>query len=327
MNGNELKHYGVLGMKWGVRRYQNKDGSLTPAGIKRYGRGGTPKYTSWSTKRRQTAARSDREDARISREQGFEDEARYFERSAKREQTRAKASQKFDDAYTNYAKKTSIGKAIAGNILLGPFGYKTYAMARTAGESRGKAAVRAMFDIGFGIIGPLGVSVQRHNIRENYIDNETRTKNGRNSRPASGVRKDLRDMSDQEFMNRYSASKEKVRLRIERYGDPANSPLTKIGTSKAVKGVYDEMTNLQSRVNKPAKQGASNRPRRTSNSPSMNVKALLNGYKPKNGSPNSLFDIDDWDLIDLNIDDPDFRKEYGVSEADYKRYLNASRKD
>ena len=34
-----LCHYGVIGMKWGVRRYQNKDGSLTSAGKVRYGGG------------------------------------------------------------------------------------------------------------------------------------------------------------------------------------------------------------------------------------------------------------------------------------------------
>ena len=33
---NELQHHGIKGQKWGVRRFQNKDGSLTPAGEKRY---------------------------------------------------------------------------------------------------------------------------------------------------------------------------------------------------------------------------------------------------------------------------------------------------
>lgn len=32
----ELYHSGILGMHWGIRRYQNKDGSLTPAGRERY---------------------------------------------------------------------------------------------------------------------------------------------------------------------------------------------------------------------------------------------------------------------------------------------------
>lgn len=34
---SELYHFGIKGQKWGVRRYQNPDGSLTPEGRKHYG--------------------------------------------------------------------------------------------------------------------------------------------------------------------------------------------------------------------------------------------------------------------------------------------------
>lgn len=35
MDSRELYHHGILGMKWGIRRYQNKDGTLTELGKKR----------------------------------------------------------------------------------------------------------------------------------------------------------------------------------------------------------------------------------------------------------------------------------------------------
>lgn len=34
-----IAHHGILGQKWGIRRFQNKDGSLKPAGKKRYNNG------------------------------------------------------------------------------------------------------------------------------------------------------------------------------------------------------------------------------------------------------------------------------------------------
>lgn len=45
----EIYHYGVKGMKWGVRRYQRKDGSLTPAGKKRLAKSIQKQYPKRST--------------------------------------------------------------------------------------------------------------------------------------------------------------------------------------------------------------------------------------------------------------------------------------
>lgn len=45
---NELQHHGILGQKWGIRRYQNPDGSLTPEGQARVAKRMQKKDTRWA---------------------------------------------------------------------------------------------------------------------------------------------------------------------------------------------------------------------------------------------------------------------------------------
>jgi hypothetical protein len=51
-DSNYLVHHGIKGQKWGVRRYQNSDGSLTDEGRRRYGFGGKRGLITENTKSR-----------------------------------------------------------------------------------------------------------------------------------------------------------------------------------------------------------------------------------------------------------------------------------
>lgn len=116
---DELMHYGKKGQKWGVRLYQNKDGSLTPLGRIRYGSGNKSVSKSASTttssekpKKKSVSEMSDQElQAAINRKRLEQEYARLNPQQISKGKKFAKAMQKhvINDVVVPAAK--SAGKA------------------------------------------------------------------------------------------------------------------------------------------------------------------------------------------------------------------------
>lgn len=87
---NYLEHYGILGMKWGVRRYQNPDGTLTAAGKKRYGGDGSTRKTSFGERFYTKAANAVQRDADDLRKNGYDKEADAVQKVADKNLQRAR---------------------------------------------------------------------------------------------------------------------------------------------------------------------------------------------------------------------------------------------
>ena len=69
MNNVYLAHHGIKGQKWGVRRYQNPDGSYTDEGKRRYGSGSKSSKIALSPKKRYSDLTDEEISNRIKRRQ------------------------------------------------------------------------------------------------------------------------------------------------------------------------------------------------------------------------------------------------------------------
>lgn len=109
MSNNELMHYGVLGMKWGIRKARKSGSDYT------YKSHGQKKYEKKLAKQEAKGASA----AKVTRTRN------QLETYKKRDKNRQ-----------TYAENTSVGKSVAKGILMGPFGSGNYNRLRAAGHTR-----------------------------------------------------------------------------------------------------------------------------------------------------------------------------------------------
>lgn len=81
VDSNYLEHHGILGQKWGVRRFQNEDGTLTAAGKRRLATYGK-RQEKYMYKQERTAPKVGKAYERVLKAQSKEDKADYKRNTA-----------------------------------------------------------------------------------------------------------------------------------------------------------------------------------------------------------------------------------------------------
>ena len=113
---NELKHWGILGMKWGIRNYQNPDGSLTPLGRIRYGVGAKKEITGNIAGVNDANSLSDEELKRMTRR--YQQQADYYQ--ARNNYINQERYFKQNTAAPKKEKRESVVGRFARNVIGAP---------------------------------------------------------------------------------------------------------------------------------------------------------------------------------------------------------------
>ena len=152
-----LEHTGVLGMKWGIRRYQNKDGTLTSAGKKRYAQTGVEgyEYKSRLTKHHEKYAEKRAAKADELEAKGKTAKAEKMRAKSEMNAKKAEYNREIDKRMQTYSKSVKTGGNIAARVLtsnsIGGKAYQT-ALAAFNGQNREDTTKK----VGAWLVGNLG---------------------------------------------------------------------------------------------------------------------------------------------------------------------------
>lgn len=155
---NDLTHHGILGQKWGIRRFQYENGSLTAAGKKRYYKAES-KINKIEAKREKKRKRFEKDKARVSKIFGKDTlMTKYInkklaygfdETEIKNKFAIAKQKAKQDPSYKNtdeYKRlKSARTEQFIENITLGPAAHMTVASLEKDSHMNKAAAIGVVF--------------------------------------------------------------------------------------------------------------------------------------------------------------------------------------
>ena len=211
LGSNELYHHGIKGMKWGVRRYQNEDGSLTAAGAKRYG---TVDNFNKANDYKKGLRRATIEGGLIGRAM--------YKHKNEAPQGIKKQKEQHSDEYKKGLRRATIEGGLIGRAM---YKHKN-SDADLQKESKPQATTKK---------------------KQSQFTSDGKMKiNNTDTGVTRKVKKDYNELDDKQFFTKYQTSKKQYAKRVEKYGDPYAHRMGNSNKSKAKAAV--DLRQIESQV-------------------------------------------------------------------------------
>lgn len=229
METTYLAHHGVKGQRWGVRRYQNANGSLNSIGKQRV-REYKQKMAYRKAVKDKKSGKEVKDFTNLRKQQLMTAAGKYFLNENSRMRANANV-EKGGSLIFNYGRAwlgTQLKDALASTaVATGAYMITgNEGLARRYGEATMGAIKVARIGKAIGQYVP-----QKHS--DAYSEKLSKAKmyiRDVDSKTTKRVKSDFNNLSDQAFMKKYSASKETYSKRVDKYGDPyMDSPMAKMG--------------------------------------------------------------------------------------------------